>query len=39
MQPTFDDGLKCQLALDAVMEGCAGDRSVNVKPISKREAM
>jgi len=39
MQPTFDDGLKCQLVLDAVMEACAGDRWVNVKPISKSEAI
>lgn len=39
MQPTFDDGLKCQLVLDAVMEACAGDRWVNVKPMGKSEAL
>ena len=39
MQPTFDDGLKCQLVLDAVMEACSGDRWVKVKPISKSEAI
>ncbi len=31
MQPDFDDGLKCQLVLDAVMEACASDRWVNVE--------
>ena len=31
MQPDFDDGLKCQLVLDAVMEACASDRWVNVR--------
>jgi predicted dehydrogenase len=31
MQPDFDDGLKCQLVLDAVLEACATDRWVNVE--------
>jgi predicted dehydrogenase len=39
MQPNFDDGLKCQLVLDAVMEACSSDRWVNVKPMSKSEAI
>jgi len=39
MQPTFDDGLKCQLVLDAVMEASASDRWVNVKPMSRSEAI
>ena len=39
MQPTFDDGLKCQLVLDAVMEASAGDRWVNVKPMGRSEAL
>jgi predicted dehydrogenase len=41
MQPDFDDGLRCQLVLDAVMEACATDRWVTVEkmetaPESKR---
>jgi predicted dehydrogenase len=39
MQPNFDDGLKCQLVLDAVMEACSSERWVNVKPMSKSEAI
>jgi predicted dehydrogenase len=35
MQPSFEDGLKNQLILDAVMEACASDRWVNVKQLSK----
>jgi hypothetical protein len=35
MQPNFEDGLKNQLILDAVMEACAGDRWVKVKKMSK----
>lgn len=31
MTPDFDDGLRCQLVLDAVMEACASDRWVDVK--------
>ena len=31
MQPDFEDGLKCQLVLDAVLEACASDRWVNVE--------
>jgi predicted dehydrogenase len=38
MQPTFDDGLACQLVLDAVMEASDSDRWVQVKQQSKREA-
>lgn len=38
MQPNFDDGLKCQLVLDAVMEASSSDRWVNVKQMSKSEA-
>jgi predicted dehydrogenase len=30
MKPDFDDGLRCQLVLDAVMEACASDRWVDV---------
>jgi len=39
MQPTFDDGLKCQLVLDAVMEACGSDRWVHVKQMTKSEAI
>jgi predicted dehydrogenase len=39
MRPNFDDGLKNQLILDAVMEACSGDRWVNVKKISKSETI
>jgi predicted dehydrogenase len=35
MQPNFEDGLKNQLILDAVMEACSSDRWVNVKQLSK----
>lgn len=31
MKPDFDDGLKCQLVLDAVLEACASDRWVKVR--------
>jgi hypothetical protein len=31
MKPDFDDGLKCQLVLDAVLEACRSDRWVTVK--------
>src|SRR6266404_2691408 len=31
MKPDFEDGLKCQLVLDAVLEACASDRWVNVE--------
>lgn len=31
MTPDFDDGLRCQLVLDAVLEACATDRWVNVE--------
>jgi predicted dehydrogenase len=31
MQPDFDDGLKCQSVLDAVLEAAASDRWVDVK--------
>ena len=31
MQPDFEDGLKCQLVLDAVLKACASDRWVNVE--------
>ena len=39
MQPNFDDGLKCQLVLDAVMEACASDRWVRVKQMTRTEAI
>lgn len=39
MQPDFDDGVKCQLVLDAVMEACGSDRWVTVKQQSKSEAI
>ncbi len=35
MQPDFDDGLRCQLVLDAVMEACATDRWVTVKKMEE----
>lgn len=31
ISPTFEDGLKCQLVLDAVLEACAGEQWVKVK--------
>ncbi len=31
MQPDFDDGLRCQLVLDAVLEACESDRWVTVE--------
>jgi myo-inositol 2-dehydrogenase/D-chiro-inositol 1-dehydrogenase len=31
IKPDFDDGLKCQLVLDAVLEACRSDRWVTVK--------
>ncbi len=31
MKPDFEDGLKCQLVLDAVLEACESDRWVSVK--------
>ena len=31
IKPDFQDGLKCQLVLDAVLEACASDRWVEVK--------
>ena len=31
IKPDFEDGLKCQLVLDAVLEACASDRWVEVK--------
>jgi hypothetical protein len=36
MKPDFDDGLACQLVLDAVMEACASDRWVPVKKPGKK---
>jgi predicted dehydrogenase len=39
MQPNFDDGLKCQLVLDAVMEASSCDRWVRVKQMTKSEAI
>jgi predicted dehydrogenase len=39
MQPDFDDGLKNQLILDAVLEACASDRWVAVKEQSVSEAV
>jgi predicted dehydrogenase len=33
MQPDFDDGLRCQLVLDAVLEACATARWVEVEAI------
>jgi predicted dehydrogenase len=35
MRPDFDDGLKCQLVLDAVLEACGSDRWVPVKTLSQ----
>jgi predicted dehydrogenase len=34
MKPDFDDGLECQVVLDAVLEACETDRWVKVKPVS-----
>ena len=31
IKPDFEDGLKCQLVLDAVLEACSSDRWVEVK--------
>lgn len=31
MTPDFDDGLKCQLVLDAVLEACASERWIKVQ--------
>ena len=39
MQPDFNDGLRCQLVLDAVMEAAASDRWVRVKKMTKSEAL
>ena len=39
MRPNFDDGLKCQLVLDAVMEASSSDRWVRVKQMTKSEAI
>jgi predicted dehydrogenase len=39
MQPNFEDGLKNQLILDAVMEACATDRWVKVRKMTKGEAI
>jgi predicted dehydrogenase len=39
MQPNFDDGLKCQLVLDAVMEASNSDRWVQVKQMTRSEAL
>ena len=33
MRPDFEDGLRCQLVLDAVLEACAGRRWVDVKEV------
>jgi predicted dehydrogenase len=30
IKPDFDDGLRCQLVLDAVLEACESDRWVTV---------
>jgi predicted dehydrogenase len=38
MQPDFDDGLKCQLVLDAVLEAGGSDRWVKVKTPVVRSA-
>lgn len=38
MKPDFDDGLKCQLVLDAVLEACAGNRWVDVKRAAEAAA-
>jgi predicted dehydrogenase len=34
MQPDFDDGLRCQLVLDAVLEAAESDRWVKVKNVA-----
>jgi len=39
MPPNFDDGLKCQLVLDAVMQASSSDRWVRVKQMTKSEAI
>jgi predicted dehydrogenase len=38
MNPDFDDGLKCQLVLDAVLEACASNRWVDVKRAAEASA-
>ena len=38
MKPDFDDGLKCQLVLDAVLEACATERWVKVKKVGEGTA-
>ncbi len=38
MTPDFDDGLKCQLVLDAVLEAAASERWVKVKKIGDAAA-
>lgn len=38
MQPDFEDGLKCQLVLDAVLESFSSDRWVKVRPLTRSEA-
>jgi predicted dehydrogenase len=35
MTPDFDDGLRCQLVLDAVLEACGSDRWIAVKKVAK----
>lgn len=37
MQPDFDDGLKCQVVLDAVLEACGGNQWVDVKKPARQE--
>lgn len=39
MEPNFDDGLKCQLVLDAVLDACASERWVKVKQIGEIAAV
>ncbi len=36
MRPDFEDGLRCQLVLDAVLEACAGKTWVDVKKVDDR---
>jgi predicted dehydrogenase len=38
MQPNFDDGLKCQLVLDAVVEASGSDRWVRLKQLAQGDA-
>lgn len=38
MKPDFDDGLKCQLVLDAVLEACASNQWVDVKRAAEASA-